>query len=663
MAFVGLADLSRFRDPLVFVRELLRVLAAHVVEPARDAAFEPFGERGVRPDFDLGAYPAFAEPCRGGSRVVGHPEIVEPSAQVGPVDPGRDVHVPFLRNEEGRREAVHEPFRRALPLPAVVADPEKLSGEGDLAFGQPEVLTHEGPNPDFRVGQIVLPGTEAPEFLPDAPKVLLEFPERLPDGIPALFRGVLSGCHFGGEFRDLSLRFEEDGLRQHLVAHVEAEPGLVQPVDVRRGPPSHMPEKDLLPVDLLLYFGDPASAAAFDIHLQRLPLVFEGRLIRFPRRDALLNRRESLFELRLLFLEQALFGRREPVFERGEDVLLPCFERHDVRVRLVLAHHGVKNRYPPLRLQDLFVDFRQVVEVLQEFVDLLPGREGFEHVLPDERFEAVDGLHGYRLEEQVQRLVVLDADLVAEPRDIGFEGLENPDARGFHPLFQSGDVPEAAEILRDGEVPLEPEVDPDGLVGPVFHGAEKGRRQRLLRPRVPECAENHRIGVALPEVLRFERSGEFVLVRLVLAADIGEQAPFARAGAGRLVVRGLAGRREKRRDRVDDGRFSRPDIPGQQHVFAFGANDGDGSVECPPVVEFDPVEPEPAFLFPEHLIHRPPPCRLRISRRAPRVRRTRRVFRPGFSATEHRRNPSGCAGPRNCPPRTRRRIPCRNSAF
>jgi hypothetical protein len=79
----------------------------------------------------------------------------------------------------------------------------------------------------------------------------------------------------------------------------------------------------------------------------------------------------------------------------------------------------------------------QVIEVADQRLDAAAHVEGLQHVAAHEVGEVAHRLHRHRLVEQLQRLLVLDAEAAAEPGAIGREAVEQLAARTAQLLAQA----------------------------------------------------------------------------------------------------------------------------------------------------------------------------------------------------------------------------------
>src|SRR5690606_20088305 len=90
--------------------------------------------------------------------------------------------------------------------------------------------------------------------------------------------------------------------------------------------------------------------------------------------------------------------------------------------------------------------------------------EGFQHVATHEVSEVTYRLHRDRLVEQLQSLLMLDAEAPAEPGPVRRKAVEQLATRAPQLLAQGCDVAaEAAEVLGDGQCPLRRDKQARGL--------------------------------------------------------------------------------------------------------------------------------------------------------------------------------------------------------
>jgi hypothetical protein len=87
-----------------------------------------------------------------------HPEIHQPAAQAGPVDPFGDLAVMFIGHQQRQGEIVQQPLDGAFPVALVFEHADQLAGKGQAVFGQVQGLAELFANGQAVGRQIVAPG-------------------------------------------------------------------------------------------------------------------------------------------------------------------------------------------------------------------------------------------------------------------------------------------------------------------------------------------------------------------------------------------------------------------------------------------------------------------------------------------------------------------------
>jgi hypothetical protein len=253
-----------------------------------------------------------------------------------------------------------------------------------------------------------------------------------------------------------------------------------------------------------------------------------------------------------------------------------------------------------LGAQDRLVGAVEVVEVMQQRLDARRDVERLQHVFAHEVRQIADRFHRHRLMKQIERLLVLDAEPPPERRRVGRETVEDLDVpQAPQALAQRGDVgAELGEVLGDVQARVRDDVEPRRLRlrVRVREREHLGERHRLCETLVVKVCEQH--GVRARFTQRDLPRGEagVATLGLVDAEHITAGGALAGLGPGGAVVCGLLRGHEQRRQRVDERRLARADVPRDECVLAVALQGPDALVKRAPVVEFEAVKPEPRAL-------------------------------------------------------------------
>jgi hypothetical protein len=195
--------------------------------------------------------------------------------------------------------------------------------------------------------------------------------------------------------------------------------------------------------------------------------------------------------------------------------------------------------------------------------------------------------------EQLQRLFVINTETAAKPGAVRREAVLNHAATGAQALFELRDVgAEIGKVRRDIQVALRANKETRRLALRILQPEHLGQRHRLVVTGVVKHAKDDRIAVGIAQAHRLRRPGNFIALGLVMAEHIGTQRTLFRIRPGRLVVGDALGGNEQRGDGIDQRRFARADIAGQQRIFAIELHRPDALVEGAPVEHFQPVQAE-----------------------------------------------------------------------
>ena len=267
-------------------------------------------------------------------------------------------------------------------------------------------------------------------------------------------------------------------------------------------------------------------------------------------------------------------------------------------IALAVGDQRLQQRHLRLSLQHRPVGAVQVVEVRDQRRQARSHVEGFEHVAAHEVGQVAHRLHRHRLVEQLQRLLVVDAEVAAQQRAVGREAVFDHHAASAQALAQLDDVgAEVGEVARDAQALVGHRVQPQRLTRRVLQPEHLRQRHRLVVAGVVEHGQDHRVTVRPPQRHRPAGATQFAASSLVVAQHIAAQRAFAGIGAGGLVVGHAVGRHQQRGHGVDQGRLARADVARQQGVAALGAQRPHAAVEGAPVVDLQPLQPKARQAF------------------------------------------------------------------
>jgi len=221
-------------------------------------------------------------------------------------------------------------------------------------------------------------------------------------------------------------------------------------------------------------------------------------------------------------------------------------------VALAVCNQGREQLHLPLGFEHGLVRLIEVVEMADQLLDALPGVEGLEHVAAHEVGQVAHRLHRHGLMEQLQRLLVLNAEAAPEPSAIGREAVVQLAAAGAQALAQGADVAaKAAEIGRYGQRAFGGHVQARGLALGVFEPEHLGQRHGLVVALVAKHAQHHGKARGVAQRHRARAAGELVALALVVAQHVGAQGALARIGPGGLVVGHALPRHQQGGDGID----------------------------------------------------------------------------------------------------------------
>ena len=140
-----------------------------------------------------------------------------------------------------------------------------------------------------------------------------------------------------------------------------------------------------------------AAVQPFHLRVQTFPLVVQGD-------HALVEQGQlQAFEVDV------------QAFTAATEIIDLC---HEARVPLAVGHQRREQFQLALRLEHRFMRAVEVIEVCDQRADTRRDVERFQHMTAHEVSEIAHRLHRHRLVEQLQRLIVVDAEAPTEPRPV-----------------------------------------------------------------------------------------------------------------------------------------------------------------------------------------------------------------------------------------------------
>ena len=260
----------------------------------------------------------------------------------------------------------------------------------------------------------------------------------------------------------------------------------------------------------------------------------------------------------------------------------------------------------------------EVAELAQKPREQALDIRRLEHIRAHELRERVDLLQRDRLLEEVERLLLPDAEELAEVASVErIVVVRMDEIVRLEPLAERAHIAaEARETLRDGERLFREHIEARRRRRTLRLVPEDLReRDRAAEILVGKYAEDHAVFPLVAQRLGAARPLRRRMVRVV-AAHVGAQTALLRARVRRLVVGDAARRHEQRDDGVDERRFARADIAREQRRRAREVERPDLAVERAPVVDLEPREAEPELRRARRLlkqVHRHPPLSPRPS--------------------------------------------------
>ena len=545
-------------------------------------------------------------------------EIHQAAAQVVAVHPFGHGLVVRVGHQQGEAEPAQQALGGALPVALILAHLQQLAGEGHSVHIDAERAAQRGADLDLAVVDVAAPALEAVDL--GTQRVVLELALAQGDGVLGecvLQLGVVVArvLAAGGEVQALG----GEGLAVGGGGSVEHCGELGVAARLGQARVAHLRE--------LADLGSETLEAVAAVGVDRL-------LERVDAHRLLLAQPVQALDLGIGACP-LLGGERQAVVEQGElarrEVRLQCLaaapQCTDVGGERVVAvavlHQRGEQRHLALRLEHGLVGAVEVVEVADEGLDARADLEGLEHVVAHEVGEIADRLHRHGLMEELERLVVVDAEAAAEPGRVGREAVLHVRARAAQAPAQLGDVgAETGEIVSDRQRMLRTDIHACWLALAILEPEYLCQAYRLVVAGVVEHPEDHRVAAGIAQAERARGAGDLVALGFVVAEHVGAQAALAGVGAGGLVVGDAVGGDQQGGDGVDQGGFARADVAGEQPVAAVELQRPYVAVEGAPVehlqalqakagqgVVGDEVEAEG-----QGLIHRLPPCCWRARR-------------------------------------------------
>ena len=318
----------------------------------------------------------------------------------------------------------------------------------------------------------------------------------------------------------------------------------------------------------------PKFLQASDLGVLALPLLHQAR-------DAL--------------VQQAELEQREVAAQRlaaGAQFLAALAE---LGMAVEIGHQWREQLDLALGLEHRLVGPVQVVEVPDQRRDARSHLERLQHVAAHEVGQVAHGLERHGLMEQLQRLLVLDAEAAPEPGAVGWEAVEHfhvaAGAARAQPLAQGRDVgAEVGEIAGYRQGPLGADKEARRLRLCVLHPEHLCQRHGLVVARVVKNAQDHRKVVVVAQRHGFGAARHLVALRLVVPQHVGAQRALLGIRACGLVVGDALRRHQQRGDCIDQRGLARADVAGQQHVLAHGIERPDAGVEGAPVEQLQALQ-------------------------------------------------------------------------
>ena len=562
-------------------------LAADGVEAARHLRRNPVGQRRVVLELELAPQRRGLTVRGAGQLRVLDPVVDEPRTQVRGVDPLRDRGGVLVRHQQRRAEAAQHALDGAFPRALVGVHLHQLAGEGQLVLFDAHGRAQARPNAEELRGDVGLSLLERVDLHRERLLLIAQRAEA-DGGLDGLLlergqaglggRPQLSGFALVGEE---ALRVGGRGqarLHRHAVVALGAHLPLVL-LPLATG--------EFLPQPL-----QPLTAVAGDVLLEPVALVVQVGAARAGLLEVDVQRGQLGGARRQSIAQQAHACLGEPGSEGVAAVAVVLHLRGERVVGIAVGHQRLQPAQLVLRLEHRLVGAGEVVDVGDEAGDALLHREGLQHVLAHEVGEVADGLHRDRLVEEVERLIILDAEALAERGLVRREGVVHFLRHWLEAPAQLGHVGDVGEVLGDGECLISHHAQARRLAFLLLHPEDLREGDVLLVALVEEVGEQHRIAVLVAQGDGARGASGVAAFGLVVPEEVRAGRALAGLGAGGLVVGDAPRLDEQRGERVDHRRFAGADVAGQQRRLAARVQVPDLLVEGAPVEQLQAVEPE-----------------------------------------------------------------------
>ena len=544
-------------------------------------------------DVELRGEGALVDVLRRAAQVGVDPVVGDPTAQLRAVDDRGDLSVHPVRDQDGAGQAAQRLLGRGGPLLLAGAHLQQLGGEGQLG-GRDAHLGGDVVAEGHILGvEVRGAGGEGGELLAGAGEGLPQVADgrlRFPAGRVG---ALLLGLEALPQRQDLALQGQE-----HVLPRRGAQ------LDGRQlggelGAPLTAPLPfDLEARDLLLPVIDLAAAGALALLLE-LGEIGAG-LGDILAEATLLGGEPVAFELEPV----GLIPEQPHQMLGGEDVdigatvhQLPAARTHRGPVLVVPAQAA--QQVPLLTSgHQRFVHLGEVVEVRERLIGQFEGARRVEHVVAQQPVDVPELLGGLDLVQQAQRLLVRDAQQLAERGAVLAELAEGLGARvgGLKGLALDLGGDELAQV---GDVQRGPRDDVEaldvGVRGVTGVQQEQARELDGAALAVAVAQREHRQGGLLPQHLLAELAGGLVVVHRPGTAHIaGHSAAVLRTLRpgirGRSVELQGAGRGEQCADRIQQGRLPGAGTAGEE-VALGGDLQIVRAMEGPPVGDLHGDQP------------------------------------------------------------------------
>ena len=428
-------DLTGARDGARLAAELLAGVAAGDVEALAKLLFQPLVVRRIRLDDELAHQRLRMQSRALGSLSPTHMEVHQPGAQMLAVHPVRNGLVVRVRNQQREAEATQQPLGGAFPIALVVTHLDELARERQFVLTDSQGRTQRIADADLGGVDVALAPLETFDLVGQGgvlftalaeSEVLLalavvQVGNAFAQAIGTLGNALLLGeeaCFIGRRrLVDAGQQFlEAVGLLLALILV------LLQTANLRR---------QLLQAVAAVVAQGPLQTGDFNalgltLRVQALDLAIEpSGIIRQQVEAAIQQLALEPGEIR-----PKLIARIPPTLNLGDQLLVAPAVLDQRRQQVDL----------PLGLEHGLMRPVQVIKVADQRLDAAAHIEGFQHVAAYEVGEVAHRLHRDSLVEQLQCLLVLDAEAPAEPGPIRREAVEQLAAGAAQLLAQGGDV-------------------------------------------------------------------------------------------------------------------------------------------------------------------------------------------------------------------------------